>query len=79
MTKPNEQTWVFTFGFGQGHDNCYTLFHGTFSTARAKMVKHFGSKWAFQYASKEKAGVKEYNLKYINRYGTPGVPEKDKK
>ena len=43
------------------------MYYGTYATARDKMTKDFGSKWAFQYPSKEKAGVFYYNLKHITK------------
>lgn len=32
-----EQNWIFTWGFGQGHDNCYTIIYGTFESAKKRM------------------------------------------
>ena len=66
-TKPNEQTWIFTFGFNHGHDKCYTMYFGTYTSAREKMVRDFDSKWSFQYPSKKLAGVDYYNLKFITK------------
>ena len=63
--------WYFTFGYGHGHDNCYTIFKGTYSSAREKMLKAFGPKWGFQYGSAEGAGVNRYGLHYINKHGEP--------
>ena len=63
--KPLEQTWVFTFGLGQNHDKCYTMQYGDYSTARDKMIKAYGSKWAFQYKDKKTAGVEKFGLKFI--------------
>lgn len=42
--------WVFTFGMGHEHRGHYVRIHGTFSEARAEMVRRFGSEWAFQYS-----------------------------
>ncbi len=64
----NEQSWYFTFGYGQNHGpRGYAVFWGTYSSARAEMVRRYGSKWAFQYPSAETAGVEKYNLKEIKR------------
>lgn len=53
-------------GFGQGHDNCYTVIEATdYHTARREMTRRWGPKWGFQYASPEEAGVKEFHLKKI--------------
>jgi hypothetical protein len=60
-----EQWWIFTWGFGQGFDNCYTRIFGTFQSARDEMCRRFGYRWGFQYGSDEEAGVEKYNLKLI--------------
>lgn len=59
------QDWFFTWGFGQGHDNCYTVINGTQESAREEMNKRYGRNWGFQYSSAEKAGVDEFNLRLI--------------
>jgi len=66
------QTWYFTFGFEHRHPrtnaplaNCYTTVYGTIDETRAHMLSIFGNKWAFQYASAERAGVERYNLTYV--------------
>jgi hypothetical protein len=65
MTIEIEQDWIFTFGCNHPHAQNYHVIHGTFEEARQKMVERFGTKWAFQYSSKEKAGVKEFKLKQL--------------
>lgn len=70
------QLWYFTFGFNQGHDNCYTTFYGDFDSARDQMIEYFGQKWGFQYKSAEDAGVDRFNLIYINKYSTSVQKEK---
>lgn len=60
-----KQDWIFTWGFGQGHDNCYTTIYGTFKSAREEMFKRYGKNWGFQYASKEAAGVDRFKLTKI--------------
>ena len=62
-----EQDWYFTFGSGQVHDGrlmqgCYTIFRGTFRSARAKMCERYGLVWSFQYSSEEEAGVLRHGL-----------------
>lgn len=65
------QKWYFTFGFGQEHENCFTVIEGTYEEARDKMFKIYGDKWAFQYSEKQwfnEQGVSqqmEYNLTEI--------------
>lgn len=55
--------YYFTFTQGSELKNHYIVFHGTFSSTRDRMVAIFGSSWAFQYSSRESAGVDRYNLK----------------
>jgi hypothetical protein len=58
--------WYFTFGIGDPlYQGRYIVFHGTFDEARDQMFAHFGSKWAFQYASAEAAGVQKYALELM--------------
>ena len=60
-----KKDYYFTFGFGQGHDNCYVVIHGTYQSARERMFEVWGSKWAMQYDSADDAGVDEFNLRKI--------------
>lgn len=56
----------FTFGFGQGHDNCYTVIDADDAlTAREEMFRRWGQKWSMQYRSADEAGVKEFGLRRI--------------
>ena len=56
-----------TFGFNQGHDNCYVIVNAqTNDDARQKMIDVYGLKWGFIYESAEDAGVEEYKLIKIN-------------
>jgi len=58
--------YIFTFGYGQPNENCFHAVRAKDSNeARAEMVYRFGKKWAFQYDSREKAGVDRYNLTEI--------------
>jgi len=58
--------YYFTWGFGQGHDNCYTIIEAeSFMAARVDMIRIWGKKWGFQYSSAETAGVERFNLKLI--------------
>ena len=74
-TNPDElRDWIFTFGFG--HElageplrNRFVRIWGSHAEARAKMVRRFGQKWAFQYASEDEAGVDRYNLREISLDG----------
>ncbi len=59
------QSWYFTFGFGQPHQNCYTIFYGTYNEARIQMSHKHGQRWGFQYPSEEAAGVDEFGLTEI--------------
>ena len=58
--------FYFTFGFGQGHDSCYTIIEAEDSNkAREEMNRKWGNRWGFQYESKEAAGVERFNLREI--------------
>ena len=65
------QNWFFTFGSDHGYENCYIKIKGTISTSRDIMNSLFGSRWAFQYPSEIKAGVKKWNLQEINPKDIP--------
>jgi hypothetical protein len=57
---------VFTFGFGQAHENHYCVIYGKDKQeCREIMVARFGLKWSMQYDSEADAGVKEFNLKKL--------------
>ena len=61
-----EQNWIFTFGFGQEHQNQYIKIFGTFDSARQKMFKRYESKWAFQYPAETKeAHLIKYGLREL--------------
>lgn len=52
-----------TFGFDQGHDNCYVIINAKNEIeAREKMTKAYGRKWGFIYNSADEAGVNKFNL-----------------
>ena len=58
--------YYFTWGFGQGHDNCYTVIRAeSWDKARELMNQRWGPRWGFQYDSAEEAGVDRFNLKEI--------------
>ena len=64
-----EREWIFTFGFGHVHPvtgeslaRKYVKIRGTVETSRDEMVRRYGRKWATQYFSEERAGVKRYGL-----------------
>ena len=65
MSDVDTQDWVFTFGCGQSYANYYHVIYGTHEFARKQMFERFGRKWSMQYASKEEAGVDEFNLKQL--------------
>lgn len=57
------KNWYFTFGGGHPHPYGYVKIQGTFSEARAEMVRRHGVKWAFQYDDKGFEGqVEKYGL-----------------
>lgn len=58
--------FYFTWGYGQGHDRCYTIIEAeTEIKAREEMTLRWGPKWGFVYSSAEEAGVEDFDLKYI--------------
>lgn len=59
--------WYFTFGCGQEHAGYYCIFHGTYSSARDKMVAKYGLKWSMQYGSAEMAGVDRWGYKLLEQ------------
>lgn len=62
--------WVFTFGHGHVHPVTGEPLHRRFvrltgsneEEARDKMVRLFGVRWAFQYASTDAAGVAQHEM-----------------
>jgi len=57
---------IFTFGFGQKHQNHYIGIHAQDEAAcRIKMMNLFGKEWCAQYPDKEAAGVKRFDLKEL--------------
>ena len=70
-TNVPEQTWFFTFGHGQQFADQYVRITGTHNGARAEMVEHFGTRWAFQYSSARSAGVEEFGLVELPREQWP--------
>lgn len=61
---------VFTFGFGHKHpttgeslkNKFVEIIAPTSNHCRVVMLNHFGRQWAFEYKTREDAGVNEYNL-----------------
>ena len=60
-----ELDYVFTFGYGQAHPNCYVVIRGTMDSSRKEMFKRYGAAWSMQYKSKEAANVEKWNMKEI--------------
>ncbi len=63
--KVKEQDWIFTFGYDSPFGQCYIVIYGTYESAREKMFEKFSKKWAYQYESKEAAGVDSFGLTEI--------------
>ena len=64
--------WFFSFGQGHVSPSGYPLRNvvaeieaESYMDAREKMFSFAGGKWAFQYDSKEEAGVYRFNLKVM--------------
>lgn len=65
--QEEEQNWYFTFGVDDKYySKKYAKLWGTQSTAREKMVKFFGNKWAFQYKSLEEFNPDRWGLTQLN-------------
>ena len=60
-----EEEWIFTFMQKDERKNNFVIIKGSYGEVRAEMFKRFGDKWAFQYGSKEEAGVDNFNLKEL--------------
>jgi len=58
---PEQPAWFFTFGVGHPLGHNVVVVFGEYEEARAMMLEHFGSKWAFQYPMEELA---EQQAKY---------------
>lgn len=74
-----EQTYYFTFGSGQVHQDCYVKVTVTpteqepsaFWMARHVMIQKFGTMWSMQYTQEQwitngVSQAEEYNLKEIS-------------
>lgn len=61
---------IFTFGFGHVHpdtgrslaNHYIVIWAESAQEARTKMYERFGQKWAFEYPSREAAGVERFGL-----------------
>ena len=66
-TRTNIDNYYFTFGFGQANAGCYYVIENTdYGTARERIIKLFGNKWAFQYSEKE--WVDEKGISQAEKY-----------
>lgn len=63
--RNKERTYYFTFFQGHKYANHYVEIHGTYDNARKEMMERFGGEWAYQYYSKDDAGVDDFNLTKI--------------
>lgn len=66
-TPEPEQVWDFTFGSGQRFDGRYVTITGTYESARAEMVRHFGTAWCDQYRNREASGINQFGLQLLPR------------
>lgn len=58
--------FIFTFGFGQRHQNGYHVIKARSSMdAREEMHRRFGKEWSMMYDSREEAGVERWGLREI--------------
>jgi len=61
-----KRDWVFTFGVSSKYGGRFVEIHGTWIDARCEMFRAFGRYWAFQYSSREEAGVDKYGLEKMD-------------
>ena len=54
------EDWYFTFGSGQKHENCFTVIHGTYDSARKEMVERYGLNYSMQYSEREGPDVRKF-------------------
>ena len=67
MSDACTNKWWFTFGQDpQPRVNNYVVVEGSFSEAREKIIRRFGTKWCGQYSTAEEAGVEKYCLKNLD-------------
>lgn len=69
---PLETEWIFTFGYDHFHPltgaplaRCFIRIRGTRESARAEMLRRFGTRWAYQYVDEAEAGVEKWKLREI--------------
>ena len=63
-----KKVWVFTFGCGSENSHQFVELYGTHTEARDEMFHLFGNRWAFQYGSREAAGVDKWGLEKMFVY-----------
>ena len=68
MCTEKRQWWVFTFGCGQQHENCYVKIYGTFGEARTEMFNNYGEEWAFQYSEERWSEWEKERPPYIREF-----------
>jgi hypothetical protein len=60
-----EESYIFTFGSNTPNGNHFIELTGTYEEALQKMHRLYGARWAFQYDSREAAGVQQFDLKEL--------------
>lgn len=60
--EPKVKTYYFTFTSSSELHSHYVAIKDSYGNARNRMHNIFGDRWAFQYHSKEEAGVEKFNL-----------------
>jgi hypothetical protein len=50
MLESSEETFYFTFGYGQEHPNKYVKLKGTLDSTRQVMHTMYGNRWSMQYS-----------------------------
>lgn len=62
MTGRSEQSWYFSFCYDSENASKYVEIFGTYENARMEMFRRYGTAWAFQYESKELAGIERWGM-----------------
>jgi len=80
LAEEDVRDWVFTFycdyriikttSISSPLADCYVVIHGTHAATRKAMFAVYGDRWAFQYPSREEAGVERFGLREVP-FGTP--------
>jgi len=63
--QSKKESWLFSWGYGHEFPNRFIEIEGSYHEAREEMIRRFGLKWAFQYASDRKINLAAANMHEI--------------